>query len=95
MILWTECFSGVGAAGVGVGGFMEGGPFKLHARASKGMNFQRGSSPRRPKHNSGASRSSRIYPSMLQFVITGVIGRSFEMVKWEVYCNRDSLQVQS
>lgn len=26
-----------------------GGPFKLHARASKGMNFQRGSSPQRPK----------------------------------------------
>ncbi len=26
-----------------------GGPFKLHAWASKGMNFQRGSSPQRPK----------------------------------------------
>ena len=35
------------------------------------------------------------YPSMLRFVIKGVSGCSFELIKWEMYCNRDSLQVQS
>ena len=77
------------------GGWMEGGPFKLHARASKGMNSQRGSSPRRPERLFWRGRSSRSCPSTLNFVITGVIGPSFEMIKWEVYCNRDSIQVQS
>ena len=60
-----------GMLGVGVGG---GGPFKLHARGSNWMMFNPVRRHGGQLEIQSTNHSSHSYPSMFQFVITGVIG---------------------
>ena len=60
---------------MGVGRGRNGGPVHIACSGVELNEIQPSSSPRRSKRDLfNSNRSSRNYPSMIQFVITGVIG---------------------